>query len=152
MLEPLVTHFFLKGIFFNASSESSWKLLQSLPEGGMEALFIHRTGFGSTEFIIWLQSTRGAVTGLCVLTLQDNFWQLPFVFLETEQHGKDKGVYIPIHQRLDQELKNSVHIRHNHLMAAASSYSSEQTWMEAHSFEMNGFPLPTHWAFQPKTK
>lgn len=29
---------------FNASSESSWKLLQTLPERGMEALFIHRTG------------------------------------------------------------------------------------------------------------
>jgi len=36
-------------------------------------------------------------------------------------------------------------------MAAASSYSSEQSWMEAGSFEMNGFPLPTHRAFQCKT-
>lgn len=108
--------------------------------------------FRSTKFITQLQCMCRAVTGLCVLTFQDNFWQLQFVFLGNGQHGKDKGVYIAIHERLDQELQNSVHIQHNHLMAAASSYSSEQSWMEAGSFEMNGFLLPTHWPFLSKTK
>lgn len=108
--------------------------------------------FRSTKFIIQLQCTHRAGTGLRALTFQDNFWQLQFLFLRNGQHGKDKGVYIPIHERLAQELQNSAHIRHNHLMAAASSYSSEQSWMEAGSFEMNGFPLPTHWAFQSRAK
>lgn len=108
--------------------------------------------FRSTKPITQLQCTHRAVTGLCALSFQDNFWQLQFLFLRNGQHGKDKGVYIPIHERLAQELQNSAHIRHNHLMAAASSYSSEQSWMEAGSFEMNGFLLPTHWAFQSRTK
>ena len=37
-------YFFCSRFSFNASSDSSWKLLQTFPEWGMEVLVIHRTG------------------------------------------------------------------------------------------------------------
>lgn len=141
---------FRRTFSFNASSENSWKLLQTFPGWEMDVLFIHRTGLVALNWSA--NSNVQAVPGHSIFTFQDNFWWLQSVFLENGQDGKDKGVDIPIHCRLDQELQNSVHILHSHLMAAASSYSTEQSWKKAASLETNSFLLPTHWVFQSKTK
>lgn len=143
-------YFFLKQIFFQCIIRKLLKTTSDSPWARSGSSVYSQDRLRSTKFIVQLQHVQSSNWPLHS-HLPGQLWTT-FMFQGNGQDGKYKRVHTSIHERLDQELQNSAHIRHSHLMAAVSSYSSEQSWMEAGSFEMNGFPLPTHWAFQPKIK